>query len=105
VETMRLFFALVFLSHVQNANAAWKELPWPVLNATLPVWKPEPFDEAKKYPAIIYYHGAGGQPDAETMRRMTDGKDFVIVGMTYKEQGAFNHGVQESLTNSDFSTP
>lgn len=92
---MRLFLSLVFLCLVHNANAAWKELPWPIVNATLPVWMPDDFDASKKYPVIIDYHGNGGQPNVEFLKSATDGKHFVLVGMTYKNAGQEAHTAQE----------
>ena len=82
------------------AKAEWIELPWPALNATLPIWKPDDFDAAKKYPAIVYYHGTGGKPTASFIQKVTGGEDFILVGMAYKSPGAYQHtaqGISDSL--------
>lgn len=92
----RVFFlALASVCLAGSARAEWIELPWPAVGATLPIWKPDDFDATKRYPAIVYYHGAGGQPNAEFMHQMTGGKDFVLVGMTYRHKGAVEYGEQE----------
>ena len=65
-------------------KAEWIELPWPALGATLPIWKPDDFNAAKKHPAIIYYHGDAVPPDARFVHGMTGGEDFVLVGMAYR---------------------
>lgn len=73
------------------AQAEWSELTWPQLNATLPVWKPETFDDSKTYPAIIFYHGTNGRPTASLMHQVTEGKSFILIGMTYSEQGRMSY--------------
>ncbi len=91
-----LFIAIITLLGItEPSRAEWISLPWPALNATLPIWKPDDFDSSKKYPAIIYYHGTGGAPDATFIHKATEGKGFVLVGMTYQSRGAFNHTDQE----------
>ena len=65
-------------------KAEWIELPWPALGATLPIWKPDDFDDAKKYPAIVYYHGDATPPDARFIHGLTGGKNFILVGMAYR---------------------
>ena len=91
---MRVFLAFLLIGFAPCAQAQWIELPWPVLDATLPVWKPDDFDASKSYPAIVFYHGTGGKPTAELIHRMTAGKDFVLVGMTYRHQGRFDYSEQ-----------
>jgi len=54
------------------------------LGATLPIWKPDDFNAAKKHPAIIYYHGDAVPPDARFVHGMTGGEDFILVGMAYR---------------------
>ena len=92
---MRVFLAFLLIGFAPCAQAQWIELPWPVLDATLPVSKPDDFDASKSYPAIVFYHGTGGKPTAELIHRMTAGKDFVLVGMTYRHQGRFDYSEQE----------
>lgn len=89
---MPFVFLLGFQMHVR---AEWIALPWPSLNTTLPIWKPDDFDASKKYPAIVYFHGTGGKPNAAFIHEVTGGKGFVLVGMTYQNKGRFNYTVQE----------
>ena len=74
-----------FLGFQMHALAEWVDLPWSSLNATLPIWKPDDFDASKKYPAIVYYHGTGGDPNAAFVHEVTGGKGFVLVGMAYRK--------------------
>ena len=90
-----LLLLFSFVGLVGFAKAEWIELPWPALNATLPIWKPDDFDVAKKYPAIVYYHGTGEGPTASFIQEMTGGRDFVLVGMAYKNPGAYQYTAQE----------
>jgi dienelactone hydrolase len=80
-----------------TVRAEWIALPWPALGATLPIWKPDDFDASKKYPAIVFYHGAGGAPSAEFIHSMTGGKDFVLVGMTYREGADRNQEIADGM--------
>jgi predicted esterase len=81
---MRISCFLVAIFAVMPLKAEWIELPWPALGATLPIWKPDSFNAAKKYPAIVYYHGDAAPPDARFVHGITGGEDFVIVGMAYR---------------------
>jgi predicted esterase len=85
-----------------TVRAEWIELPWPALGATLPIWKPDDFDASKKYPAIVFYHGAGGAPSAVFIHEMTGGKDFVLVGMTYREGAGGAQNDQEIADGMGF---
>ena len=87
-------FAFGFITLI-SAQAKWISMPWPDLDATLPVWKPEGWDASKSYPAIIFYHGTDGVPTAEWIHKVTEGKDFVLVGMTYRHRGRFDYTEQE----------
>jgi len=94
---MSRFFPLLLLlfAFSPNSRAEWIALPWPALGATLPIWKPDDFDASKKHPAIVYYHGTGGEPDASFIHEATGGKSFVLVGMTYRNKGIFEYSDQE----------
>ncbi|MGJ8642906.1 MAG: hypothetical protein ACSHX9_05820 [Luteolibacter sp.] len=87
------FFSLVGL--VSIAKAEWIEMPWAELNATLPIWKPDDFDESKSYPAIVYYPGTSGEPSATFIHKVTGGKDYVLVGMAYRNSGAYQYTPEE----------
>jgi len=88
-----LIFTLLGLSGF--AKAEWIALPWKALGATLPIWKPDDFDAAKKYPVIIHYHAVGEEPTAQFIHKATGGEDFVLVGMTYANCGESERTAQE----------
>jgi hypothetical protein len=81
---MRTLFFLIAAFLTLPVKAEWIELPWPALGATLPIWKPDDFNAAKKYPAIVYYHGDANPPDARFVHGVTGGESFVLVGMAYR---------------------
>ena len=58
---------------------------------------PENFDAKKKHPAILYYHGTNGRPDTRLIRQHTGNENWIVVGMTYYQQG------QATLDNAHFS--
>ena len=87
-----ILFAITFCP---TSRAEWIALPWPALGATLPVWKPDDFDASKKYPAIVYYHGTGGEPNATFIHKATDGKSFILVGMAYRNNERYTYTDQE----------
>ena len=86
-----LSWILAFIGFTGFVRAEWIELPWPQLGASLPIWKPDNFDPSKRYPAIVYYHGTGGTPTASYMHRATEGKGFILVGMTYLHKSGFEY--------------
>ncbi len=90
-----VLLAAAFFGVLHSSRAEWIELPWPALGTTLPIWKPDDFDASKKYPAIIYYHGTGGEPNAAFIHAATGGRGFVLVGMTYQNKGRFNYSDEE----------
>ncbi len=90
-------------------KAEWIELPWPALGATLPIWKPDDFNAAQKYSAIVYYHGDANPPDARFVHGVKGAEGFVIVGMAYRAgQGkkeiadglGFLNALKKTLTGS-----
>ena len=81
---MRMLWFLIAACAAMPVKAEWIELPWLALGATLPIWKPDDFDAAKKYPAIVYYHGDAAPPDARFIHGVTGGKNFILVGMAYR---------------------
>lgn len=83
--------ACIAIGLASCAGAAWQKLACPVTRTELPVWKPDDLDPSRTHPAIVFYHGMGGQPTAEPIHRITRGKDFVLVGMAYRHQGRFTH--------------
>ncbi|BDS05815.1 hypothetical protein NT6N_08550 [Oceaniferula spumae] len=63
------------------------ELGFPDLAHRVKVQLPDEYDASKKYPALFYYHGGGGNPDTSLMRHHVDGREWIVVGMTYYQQG------------------
>ena len=69
----------------------------PLLPHPVKISLPENFDPSKKHPTFFYYHGSGGRPTTELMRRQTGPDDWIIVGMTYTDGGRATLS-QEPLT-------
>jgi predicted esterase len=81
---MRLF---ILLSLLVPLHAKTVELRFPGLAYAIQLSLPENFDPSRKHPAILYYHGTNGRPDTRIIRRETGDKDWIVVGMTYFQQG------------------
>ena len=47
------------------------------------VYLPANYDQRRKWPVVMEWHGAGGQAGVPISRRVTGGKDFICVGLTY----------------------
>jgi len=78
---------LLLLSLLAPLHAKTVELRFPGLAYAIQVSLPENFDPSRKHPAILFYHGSNGRPDTQIIRRETGDKDWIVVGMTYFEQG------------------
>jgi predicted esterase len=59
------------------------------------VYLPSNYSADQKWPAIFFYHGMGGSPDTSLLRRFTDGRDYVVVGMSYAEAETTPRSPQE----------
>ncbi|MBA4389113.1 MAG: hypothetical protein C0404_14165 [Verrucomicrobia bacterium] len=57
----------------------------PGSNGTMKVFLPSNYAADRKWPAIFFYHGMGGTPDTAAIRKFTDGRDYIVVGMPYLE--------------------
>lgn len=59
-------------------------LPDPVV-----LWTPEDYDDqpARQWPVVYWYPGTGGRPSVDYIRRHTDGKGWIIVGMGFRDPG------------------
>ena len=79
----------------QGSRGEWISLPWPALGATLPIWKPDDFDASKKYPAIVYFHGTGGEPNASFIHKATGRKSYILVGMAYRNKDRYTYTDEE----------
>lgn len=67
------------------------ELGFPDLEHRIKVELPDDYDPAKKYPAVFYYPGTDGQPDTSLIRNHVDGREWIVVGMAYYQQGKFTY--------------
>jgi len=47
------------------------------------VYLPANYDQRRKWPVVMEWHGAGGQAGVPISRRVTGGKDFICVGLTH----------------------
>jgi len=89
MSTMRLMVQLiVFLGIAAAVQGKTVELSFPELQHPIKVVLPDDHDPAKSYPALLYYHGQGGQPDTSQMLHHTGSKHWIVVGMTYYQLGA-----------------
>jgi hypothetical protein len=93
---MRTLLFFIAACVAMPVKAEWIELPWPALGATLPIWKPDDFNAAQKYPAIVYYHGDATPPDSRFVHGVTGGEDFVLVGMAYR-RGEGDQAIADGL--------
>lgn len=87
--SMRWLILLFFLPVICSAKTI--ELGFPDLKYRVQVELPDNHDPSKKYPAVFYYHGIGGKPDTSLMREHVDGREWIVVGMTYYQQGGFTY--------------
>jgi len=81
------------------------ELEFPELEHRVLVALPDDYNPAKKYPAILYYHGTNSKPDTDFILTQVDSREWIVVGMTYQQQGRFtltpeNLGKELSLLQS-----
>ncbi len=61
----------------------------PNLPAPIQISLPENFDPAVKHPTFFFYYGAGGAPTTTFMRTQAGNDDWIIVGMSYTQQGQY----------------
>ncbi|MBT8036741.1 MAG: hypothetical protein KJO21_04265 [Verrucomicrobiae bacterium] len=86
---MRWLIFLIFLPVMCSAKSV--ELGFPGLEHRVQVVLPDDYDPTKKYPAVFYYHGMGREPDTSLMRGHVDGREWIVVGMTYYQQEGFTY--------------
>jgi len=51
------------------------------------VYLPAEYDPDKAWPVIFNYHALGGAAETHTIRRITEGKRYIVVGMSYSKPG------------------
>jgi poly(3-hydroxybutyrate) depolymerase len=64
-------------------------------NGTMKVYLPSNYAGGQKWPVLFCYHGMGGSPDTTLMRKFTDGRNYIVVGMPYLEGDTRARTVQE----------
>jgi predicted esterase len=71
------------------------EFCWPGLPQPLQVFVPGNYDDSagavQTYPVLFYYHGTDGRPTVDFVRHHSAGRDWVLVGMTYRSPGRFQY--------------
>ena len=84
-----LAFLLVLSPCLDRACSAPKrlELGFPQLSERVQVVLPENYSPDRKWPAVFYYHGTGGKPTTELIQAHTRNQDWIVVGMTYTQEG------------------
>ena len=51
------------------------------------VYVPADYTADESWPTIFWFHGLNGRPTVDLIRRITDGKHFVLVGVAYHMRG------------------
>ena len=64
------------------------ELGFPQLSKRVQVVLPENYSPERKWPAVFYYHATGGKPTTSFMQAHTRNRDWIVVGMTYTQEGS-----------------
>lgn len=80
------------LSAVSFRPGATVEVSWPPLEDPLLIWLPRNYSadaEGSGHPLALWYHGTNGKPVLDPLWTHSEGKDWIIVGMTYRESGTF----------------
>ena len=94
--SLRLAAFVLFFSIARMAAADWKagaELPLKTehLPSAARVFLPENWDAAKKWPTVFFYPGTAGEASTALIREHTGGRDFIVVGMPSRDNGAFSY--------------
>ncbi len=55
----------------------------PASGCAMKVCLPDNYDADHKWPVVFFYPGVGGAPDTTLMRRFTEGRDYIVVGLPY----------------------
>jgi predicted esterase len=55
----------------------------PTVGHVMKVYLPSNYSDDRAWPVLFFYHGMGGGPDTAFLRELTEGRDFVVVGMPY----------------------
>ncbi len=73
----------------EETTIAIDSLPDPVI-----VWTPDDFASQpdRRWPVVYWYPGTGGKPSVDFIRRHVDQRDWIVVGMGFREPGRFEGG-------------
>lgn len=84
IMIMTLALALNSVAQGYDAGKEYDAL-LPISGTHLKVYVPANYTPDHQWPLILFYHGMGGSPTTDCMARHCEGKDFIIVGMSYCE--------------------
>lgn len=78
--------ALTISAAAEESTLVVASLPDPVI-----VWAPDELaaQPDRQWPVLFWYPGTGGKPSVDYIRRHAGGKDWVIVGMGFRDPGRF----------------
>ena len=85
--SLALFPALSLTVGMVHSAPKRLELGFPQLAERLQVVLPGNYSPDRKWPAVFYYHGTGGKPTTELIQAHTQDQDWIVVGMTYTQEG------------------
>jgi len=85
--SLTLFPALSLTVGMVHSAPKRLELGFPQLAERVQVVLPGNYSPDRKWPAIFYYHGTGGRPTTELIQAHTQDQDWIVVGMTYTQEG------------------
>ncbi len=85
--SLALFPALSLTVGMVHSAPKRLELGFPQLAERVQVVLPGNYSPDRKWPAIFYYHGTGGRPTTELIQAHTQDQDWIVVGMTYTQEG------------------
>ena len=72
----------------------------PETEKTFLVYVPVDYTDKRPFPIIFYYHGWGGKATTWMFKRITKGREFIVVGMNYATD-AYYKGLSPDATAAD----
>jgi predicted alpha/beta-hydrolase family hydrolase len=83
----------------QTSTTDWRgrefQLPW--RGKQIPIYVPTNYDPAKPSPVFLLYPGTSGVPSTGLISQASGGKDFIVVGMRYVQDGMFTGSQSQAL--------
>ena len=95
-------FAFMVAAMATTCASEWipgklHKLPWESIDQQpLDVILPLDYEPNQKWPLMIYYPGTDGRPQGGLMRRYTQSRGWIVLGMGYLERGRFRYN-EENL--------